>query len=206
MSFTKSILRRSILSTRQALPPPEWQAKSQQICNHLTQFSSFQQAQTVLAYFPIRQEPDLTPVFKLPKIWGFPCCVGQSLVWHQWSAGDPLETDAYGIAVPLATSSPITISAVDLILVPAVACDRQGYRLGYGGGFYDRLFQDPQWQSKPAIAICFAFSLLEALPHDPWDQLLSGVCTEEGLWMFNPPPNPGSTVADRSDRIEGADH
>jgi len=75
------------------------------------------------------------------------------------------------------------VNQVDLLLVPAVACDRRGYRLGYGGGFYDRLLSQPEWQQKPAIGIIFDFARLPTLPFDPWDQPLTSICTEIDLFM-----------------------
>jgi 5-formyltetrahydrofolate cyclo-ligase len=77
----------------------------------------------------------------------------------------------------------LTPSAVDLILVPAIACDVQGYRLGYGGGFYDRLLSTPAWRAKPTIGIVFEFARLPQLPVDPWDRPLQGICTESGLFL-----------------------
>lgn len=70
---------------------------------------------------------------------------------------------------------------VDLILVPAVACDRRGYRLGYGGGFYDRMFSSAQWNSKPTIGIVFEFAYVPQLPIDAWDKRLEAICTETGF-------------------------
>jgi 5-formyltetrahydrofolate cyclo-ligase len=70
---------------------------------------------------------------------------------------------------------------VDLILVPAVACDLRGYRLGYGGGFYDRMLSSAEWASKPTIGIVFEFAYLPRLPIDDWDKVLQGVCTETGF-------------------------
>jgi 5-formyltetrahydrofolate cyclo-ligase len=65
---------------------------------------------------------------------GFPRCVGDTLVWHIWtpSSAHLLQTGAYGIPEPCPTAPTLASSEVDLILVPAVACDYQGYRLGYG--------------------------------------------------------------------------
>jgi 5-formyltetrahydrofolate cyclo-ligase len=74
----------------------------------------------------------------------------------------------------------LTPDRVDLMLVPAVALDRQGYRLGYGGGYYDRLRANPLWGNIPTIGIAFDFAYIEALPIDPWDLQLDAVCTELG--------------------------
>jgi 5-formyltetrahydrofolate cyclo-ligase len=184
LDMTKPELRRTFLQARRALPMADWRARSNRLVQHLRTAPLFIQASTVFAYFSIHQEPDLRSLWNLndghpDKIWGFPRCVGKTLVWHRWQPSDPLSVGAYGIPEPDATL-PILTQA-DLILVPAVACDRRGYRLGYGGGFYDRLLSDPVWAGTPAIGITFAFAHPEQLPHDSWDQPLHAVCTENGL-------------------------
>ncbi len=184
--LTKASLRRSLLSQRQALPFEVWQAKSQEICRHLENCDLFSQAKTVLGYLSHRQEPDLRSLFSRPNIgWGLPRCQGSELIWHRCNPNHPesFQAGAYGIQEPLADLPQLNAPEVDLILVPAVSCDRCGYRLGYGGGFYDRLFAQPEWQSIPAIAIVFAATLLPSLPIDPWDRPLMAICTEQGLFL-----------------------
>jgi 5-formyltetrahydrofolate cyclo-ligase len=182
----KAELRRSLLQTRKSLSREDWKTKSLQICAHLQAASVFQQAHTILSYFSFRQEPDLSSLFELKKNWGFPRCIEKSLVWHRWSFQDalPLQSGAYGILEPHSDAPLIEPEAVDLILVPCVGCDDRGYRLGYGGGFYDRLLSASEWQDKVTIGITFAFAHLPALPIDEWDQRLKGICTEKGLlWL-----------------------
>lgn len=180
----KSALRRSLLQTRKALSQETWQTKSAQICAHLQAASQFQQARTILAYFSVRQEPDLSALFGLNKVWGFSRCVNKSLIWHRWSAQDafPLQTGTYGIPEPHPHAPMIQPHEVDLILVPCVACDNRGYRLGYGGGFYDRFLSAPAWATKITIGITFDFAYLKELPIDEWDCPLQGICTEQGLY------------------------
>jgi 5-formyltetrahydrofolate cyclo-ligase len=164
----------------------DWQAQSDRLCTHLQTATLFTQAKTILAYFSFRQEPNLMPLMNQSsdRIWGFPRCVGKSLVWHVWSPDSlPLQIGAYGIREPHPDCPTLEADQVDLILVPAVACDRQGYRLGYGGGFYDRLLSAPSWAAKPTIGIVFEFAHLPQLPVDSWDQPLSAVCTEAGLFI-----------------------
>jgi 5-formyltetrahydrofolate cyclo-ligase len=179
---SKTALRRQILQRRQALPAVTWQTKSQQLCEQIQRSLWFQRSQTILAYFSTRQEPDLSPLFTLPKVWGFPRCVGKDLVWHEWAVTDhlPLQQGAFGILEPHPDALQLTASQVDLILVPAVACDQQGYRLGYGGGFYDRLLTSPEWVNLPTIGILFDFARFPQLPHDDWDHPLQSICTESG--------------------------
>jgi 5-formyltetrahydrofolate cyclo-ligase len=183
----KPTLRSHLLRQRRALPSAEWQQKSQQLCLHLQTCSQFIQAETVLAYFSIRQEPDLSWLFSLPKTWGFPRCVGQDLVWHTWSPhlqGVP-PVGAFGIPEPPAQAPLISPEQADLILVPAVACDRRGYRLGYGGGFYDRLLAHPAWATHLTLGMTFADSHITELPIDEWDKPLRGVCTEAGVSLYS---------------------
>ena len=175
--IAKPELRRSLLAKRRSLSLQEWQHKSHQICEHLNTSPIVQQSSTILAYFSFRQEPDLKPLFSLDKTWGFPRCVGSSLSWH--TADFSLKVGAYGIVEPHFDNPVVEPDRVDLILVPCVACDRRGYRLGYGGGFYDRLLSAPEW-NKPTIGVVFEFAVVPELAIDPWDQPLQGICTEQG--------------------------
>ena len=178
---TKKELRKETIKKRESLSTLEWQEKSKELCQNLQNYQLFQKAKTILAYFSIRQEPDLTFLFSTKKNWGFPRCVNKSLIWHSWQPKDPLISGKYGILEPSPNAPIITPEKVDLILVPAVACDYNGYRLGYGGGFYDRLLNSPQWQSLPTVGIIFEFSLLSQLPYEPWDQKLKAICTENQI-------------------------
>ena len=62
-----------------------------------------------------------------------------------------------------------------------MACDRHGNRLGYGGGYYDRLLSQPQWQNIVTIGIIFDFAHVDRLETQPWDQTLNYICTESGI-------------------------
>lgn len=180
-SLTKTELRKSLLNTRKSLSAQKWRQKSDLLCNHLQNSPLFTQAKTILAYFSCRQEPDLSPLFVTPRKWGFPRCVGKDLSWHIWQPGDALHSGAYGILEPLPDAPKIDYSEVDLMLVPAVGCDVCGYRLGYGGGYYDRMLSLAEWESKITIGTIFEFALLPQLPVDSWDKPLHGICTEIDL-------------------------
>lgn len=184
----KKRLRQTQLKKRKSLSEKEWEEKSQAICQHLTQHitsSSFvSKGKTILSYFHFRNEPNLDPLFTLKDYdWGVPRCVGKELSWHLWQPGDVTVEGVFGIREPHPVSPQCSPENVDLILVPAVACDEQGYRLGYGGGFYDRLFEQPQWQTIRKVGIIFDFAFVSTVPVDSWDVPLNGVCTELG-WRF----------------------
>jgi 5-formyltetrahydrofolate cyclo-ligase len=180
MLVDKPTLRRQWLADRRSLSPADWQQRSAAICANLCQLPIYQQANTILAYSSYRQEPDLSALFDdREKVWGLPRCDGPDLVWHRY---DPLthtlQPGAFGILEPAADWPQLVASIVDLILVPCVGGDRAGYRLGYGGGFYDRLLADPNWARIPTIGITFSPMLVEGLPIDPWDRPLDRICTE----------------------------
>ncbi len=176
-------IRRSLLHQRQTLSCQQWREQSQQICDVLQQDSKFQAAETILTYFSFRQEPALmTLINQNPeKSWGLPRCVGQDLQWHYWQPGWTVEQHRYGMTEPSIDLPLVAVEKVDLMLVPCVAIDRAGYRLGYGGGYYDRFLSLPAWQNKLTLGIIFSFAYLETLPRDPWDWKLQGICTETGI-------------------------
>lgn len=187
MNCAKTLLRRQLLQQRLALTAEIWEQQSEQICIQLQKCVQFQQAQTILTYCSHRQEPDLSYLFvdvasgvenPTNKQWGLPRCVGKDLFWHRWEPQQPLITGAYGILEPRADLPLLEAAEVDLMLVPSVGIDRSGYRLGYGGGYYDRLRANPLWRNVPTIGIVFDFGYVDALPIEPWDLPLDGVCTE----------------------------
>lgn len=182
--LSKTELRKNLLRQRRSLAPDIWREKSDRIRNNLQSLPIFREANTILAYFSVRQEPDLSPLFEDNRQWGFPRCVGKSLIWHLVRSQDKLEVGAYGIKEPDPEAPSLEADRVDLILVPAVGCDRLGYRLGYGGGYYDRLLSSPQWQNIPTIGIIFDFAYLPHLPKDSWDRKLDYVCTEAKVHLI----------------------
>ena len=177
----KRDLRKVLLKQRQTLDEQQWQARSRKICQQLQTNFLFSEAKTVLSYFSFRNEPDLSSLWEVTtrsKKWGFPRCVANHLSWYFWQPNQPLENNKYKIPEPLVTAVAVLPQTVDLILVPTVACDYEGTRLGYGGGYYDRFLSRPQWQNIPTVGITFDFAYLTELPRDSWDIRLDFVCTE----------------------------
>lgn len=187
-------LRRHFLQQRQQLDRVHWLHWSDRICQNLRQMPEFQRARSILAFTSFRQEPDLSSLYSsegpsgladtpsvnttIAKQWGFPRCVGDHLVWHRYQPGRSWVRGAYGIHEPATDWPQVNLAQVDLILVPAVACDRSGRRLGYGGGFYDRFLAQMDQPSIVTIGVIFAFAYCEQLPVQPWDRSLDFVCTE----------------------------
>jgi 5-formyltetrahydrofolate cyclo-ligase len=181
--MSKNLLRRQILQQRANLPVATWREASDRVCDHLQNHPLFTRSRTILAYHSCRQEVDLHYLFThTDRGWGLPRCEGKSLIWHSWKAGEDLVTGAYGILEPDRALPLVEPEQVDLMLIPAVAMDRRGYRLGYGGGYYDRMLADPVWDRVVKIGVVFDFAYVERLPVEDWDLPLDAVCTESGIF------------------------
>lgn len=189
--MSKDKLRQEFLQHRQALRWMDWQRKSQAICQQIQALPWFIQAVTILAYSPHQQEPDICELFQtysMSKKWGLPRIQGKTLMWHRFWPGQAqqLRPDRYGILTPPVESPVISAPEVDLILVPCVAVDRQGYRLGYGGGYYDRMLAEPAWHTVKTLGIVFESACVEKLPTQAWDIPLNGYCSEHQTVMIKP--------------------
>lgn len=101
------------------------------------------------------------------------------LVFHRWMPETKLVVSSFGVSEPDAATPELV---PDVLLVPLLAFDKQGYRLGYGGGFYDRTLAALRAQkSIRAIGVAYAGQEVENLPHDEFDERLDAVLTEDGL-------------------------
>ncbi len=140
----------------------------------------------VSGFLPIGSEIDVLPALEAARGAGckicLPCVIApaQPLVFRLWSPGDPLVTEAFGTKAP-ADSAPAV--APDILIVPMLAFDRAGYRLGYGGGFYDRSLEALR-RTKPvtAVGIAFAGQEVDIVPRGVYDQPLDWIVTEAGAF------------------------
>lgn len=101
------------------------------------------------------------------------------LEFRAWTPGAPLDHDLAGLPAPPDSAPPV---APSLILVPLLAFDERGHRLGQGGGFYDRTFEALRGfpAPPPFIGLAYQGQEVEAVPHGPLDQPLDGILTEAG--------------------------
>lgn len=137
----------------------------------------------VSGYWPVRDELDPRPLMRRLIECGCICALpvvvaaGRPLVFRAWSPGAEMRDAVLGIPVPSEQASTVR---PDLLLVPLLAFCSLGYRLGYGGGYYDRTLADLRRQSNTVLAVGFAYSdqEFEAVPHDDTDERLDWVVTE----------------------------
>ena len=186
---TKASLRRHFRALRQGLLEGVEGAIVAQVRRHIPALVPAGRALGL--YCPLPGEVDLRELetllpgrLALPAITAGPRDRSARLVYRPWRGGDPLEPDGCRIPAPLACAGELPAPALGLLLVPALACDASGIRLGYGGGWYDRLRADPAWAQVPAVAVLPRGCRVERLPRDPWDVPLQGWLDEDGLaWL-----------------------
>lgn len=180
----KAALRREAEERRRQLARPDYAERLAAYTDSL----ALAAGAVVSGYMAFRDEADPGLLLQLLEQRGhviaLPAIVGkaQPLRFHRWRAADALQDHAYGVKEPLSTAE---VVAPDVLLVPLLAFDASGFRLGYGGGYYDRTLAALR-AAKPikAIGIAYAGQEVEAVPHDGHDQKLDGLLCENGLRYF----------------------
>lgn len=186
LKIKKRRLREAMLEERLAISAEERQEAEAAIASRLLTLASFRFAETVLLYAPIKGELDLLPVCheisKAGKAIAFPRCHpdGCTMTYHIVSSPDELVSGAYGIREPLA-NAPMYLPSPekhDLCVVPAVCFDREGFRVGYGKGYYDRFLSQFGGTSLGLILHRF---LLPKVPRGHFDRSVDLILTEKGV-------------------------
>ncbi len=177
----KKTIRMEALSRRDALPEALRHEKSLRILEKVLKSEAFQQAKTVACYFSIRSEVEtgelMTRALLLGKCVALPKTCGDELVFYRIDGEEPLVKSRFGVPEPDGNEEKrIDPKTIDLLIVPGVAFDEQGYRLGYGKGFYDRFL--PKTDAK-RIGLAFREQILsKPLPRDDFDQPVDQVITD----------------------------
>jgi 5-formyltetrahydrofolate cyclo-ligase len=190
LKVAKKTLRALVLSQRDAMPDGLRAAASTAIVSRLRDLPAYQGARAVLMYMGFGTEVNTEPFFDavcadgkmavLPKINKNGNRSDWRLTLHPVAGRDQLAAGVWGIREPLPNSPQMDIAAVDLALIPGVAFDRHGRRLGYGGGFYDRLLAG----SNPAmLRVCAAFDcqVVDVVPAGDRDQRIHIIITEKEI-------------------------
>ena len=143
-------------------------------------------------FWPLTGEPDLRGLAEpLPDRLALPAVRqgsgARGLHYLAWRPGQDLPPDACGIPAPAEAAGAVLGPAeLALLVVPALAFDPYGFRLGSGGGWYDRLRSDPLWRAVPALIVAPAGCQVQRLPRDPWDLPFDGWLSERGLQWLQP--------------------
>lgn len=180
----KKSLRPHALAVRRAAHLAQSESAADRVRDHFLAAIA-PQSDTVAGYWPIGDELDVRPLLTALSQRGvttaLPVVVEprRPLEFRAWAPGQPLEAGAHGTWHPCADAQPVV---PDCLLVPLLAFDDDGHRLGYGGGYYDRTIQALRAHTRlVAIGVAYAAQRLDAVPHDDNDQILDCVVTESGV-------------------------
>jgi 5-formyltetrahydrofolate cyclo-ligase len=182
----KREIRRRILRLRNAMPPESITAKSDEIVRRLMELREIRDSSTLMVFLSFGSEVLTDDLIR----WGWsegkrivvPLCRPESreLTPCRIDGFDELETGHYGIREPKAGRlRSVPRAEIDAVIVPAVAFDRRGYRVGYGGGYYDRFL--PECPQAANIGAAFACQIVPEVPSDRYDLAVDRIVTEEGI-------------------------
>jgi 5-formyltetrahydrofolate cyclo-ligase len=177
----KMALRNRMRAVREALPSSACDARSDEIRKRLFALAELERAETVLAFASIRNEvrtrPSMEAAWTAGKRVALPRVVGDELQLHLVDSKTVLVEGAFSVPEAPGEAARIWPDEVDFALVPALAVDPRGYRIGYGRGYYDKLI--PQLEHACTCALVYDFQLISEVPELPFDVAVDFVVTDE---------------------------
>ncbi|PHM74356.1 5-formyltetrahydrofolate cyclo-ligase [Xenorhabdus kozodoii] len=191
-SFLRSTIRKKIRQRRQNLSPEQQYQFARQAVEQAMAHPKIQQADKIAVYLSFDGELDTRPLIQqlwqqnkqvyLPILHPFS---RNHLLFLHYCADTPLIRNRFNIEEPqLDVRQVLPISELDVMLIPLVAFDATGQRLGMGGGFYDRTLAKWQQQNFYPIGLAHNFQLVEKLPCASWDIPLPEIITPEKVWRW----------------------
>jgi 5-formyltetrahydrofolate cyclo-ligase len=182
----KANLRLRAFEQRGAIARVDWPDMAKAAANHFLQGVPLNASQIVALYWPIRDEIDCKPLLTALMDSGQPVCLpvvlgdGEPLELRLWEQGQPLYPSGFGTLAP-SESAPVV--EPDVVVIPLLAFDKLGTRLGYGKGYYDRTLAG---LSKKPLLVGYAFSgqELDFIPREGHDMPLDILVTEASVRKF----------------------
>ncbi|MDH3199302.1 MAG: 5-formyltetrahydrofolate cyclo-ligase [Myxococcales bacterium] len=180
----KAELRKRMRSVRGALPVSACETRSAEIAKRVVGLEGFESAKTILAFSSIRCEVRTQAIMQAAWTAGkqvaLPRVVENDLHLHRIGVDTELVEGAFGVPEPPEEAPRISTETVDFAIVPALAVDLRGYRIGYGGGYYDRLL--PLLKNAQSCALAFDFQLIAEVPELPIDIPVDIVVTDQRVF------------------------
>ena len=166
----KKVLRREIREKKRAMTEEEIVDRSEKLGQLFVQSEAYRKAKTVYGYLPYNQEvrtvPMLEQALRDGKHVAVPKIYGDTMKFLYLDDLSKVEKNDMGIPEPIA-DTPVADDKTALVLMPGLAFTKQGDRMGYGGGFYDRFLADEP--DHPTLALCYAFQIVDSLPTEEFD-------------------------------------
>lgn len=188
MRWQKLHIRQRIRNTRQCLSPIEQQHCASRISARLFQLPEFQQAQHVALYMSFNNEVSTDLILKRALSLQKTCYLPTITQTHRLrfikvDKESTLNKNRFGIFEPEITDKIMTAGQLDLVLVPLVAFDEKGHRLGMGGGYYDRTFGGMAPFDRPClVGLGYEFQRIKQLPFSNLDASLDMIISEKRLY------------------------
>ncbi|MFH1257678.1 MAG: 5-formyltetrahydrofolate cyclo-ligase [Candidatus Micrarchaeota archaeon] len=176
----KHLIRNAIKQQRELRSAIKLKKTSLKICDSLISTKEFRTAKTILFYIPIRNEVDtkkaVVAAIRMGKTACAPCIEHGKLIPRKFYSYSSLEKGVFGIPEPK-RGARIPPSIIDLIIVPGVAFDLHGGRIGYGKGYFDRFL--PTIPKARTIALAHDFQVVGHFRKEPYDVLVEKIITEK---------------------------
>lgn len=166
----KAALRREIREKKRAMTQQQIEDTSRQLGELFVATAQYKSAKTIYGYLPYNQEVRTTPILEQAlrdgKRVAVPKVYGEEMRFIYMTDLSQVEKGYAGIPEPVA-DEPVADDPAALVLMPGLAFDREGHRIGYGGGFYDKfLALEP---GHPTVALCYSFQMMEKLETEEFD-------------------------------------
>lgn len=176
----KQELRRAIRQEKEK-HRGEFKDWSFDICERIANTSRWEQAETILLYHALPDEPTTDLLLDIgiikEKQLLLPVVVGDDLVLRKYEGATSMREGAFHIMEPIGEVFPESrYDEITLALIPGMAFDAEGHRLGRGKGYYDRLL--PRLSRAYKMGVCFPFQMVDAVPSEPHDQKVDEVCCQ----------------------------
>jgi 5-formyltetrahydrofolate cyclo-ligase len=189
---SKSALRKKYRDIRSKISATDRQKAAHAAAILFAKQPFFIKAQNIACYLPFKDEFDSLPLIEqiwLAKKQCFLPVLSQinnqnSLIFVRYNYGDSLRVNQFSILEPSNVTRTISPEQLDVVIMPLVAFDKHGHRLGTGGGYYDRTFKfilEPAAKTPRMVGLGYAAQEADELPADPWDIKMTNVITENDI-------------------------
>lgn len=171
-----------MLAHRKALSPQEFVSASLLVQESFLATENYRRARSIIVYAPINLEVDTGLIVSSALVSGkrvaFPVVAGHELIFREVTDSSLLRKGSFGILEPGVESKPFMLEEADILILPGVAFDLKGHRIGYGKGYYDKTIHSLEGCGK-IVGICFDFQLVDEILGESHDVKMDLIITEK---------------------------
>lgn len=192
---SKKALRKDIKEKQRALEKEYTEQADRQICRNILDMAEYKNAKAVFCFVGTKDEIDTVPILEQVLVDGKTLLVPKchkadinTMDAYEITSLDQLEAGNYGIMEPIEGTRLAEPDEIDFAVIPCLSCDREGHRLGHGGGYYDRYLADEDYRQGdkcfPRTVVCRERLMVEKIPCEKTDQTMDIVVSEEGIFRL----------------------